>query len=70
MPSINELPLASGDLAAIAEVLSLIDNEPTGIFTSPLIGRIEILRPDSDKDEVIGHLVQYDDWYGFLPIVD
>jgi len=63
-----DMPLASGDLEAIAAVLSKIDADTTGFFASPLVGRIEIYRPDTDTAELIGHLAPYDDWYGFIPI--
>jgi len=68
MPSINQVPLASGDLQLIADLLVKIDEDETGFFTSAHIGRIEVIRDGTD--ELIGHLIPFDDWYGFLPLLD
>ena len=67
MSSIGNVPLASGDLELIAEVLRKIDEDRSGIFSSPILGKIEVFR-DGDANDLIGYLVPFDDWYGFVPL--
>lgn len=67
----SELPLTASDLHEIANALEPLELNPA-IVANPLIGRIEVLRPDGD--EVIGYFQSAqpagftadDDWYGFV----
>jgi hypothetical protein len=63
-----ELPLTASDLQVIAAALEPIEDN-VHIVTSPVIGRIEVYRPDGD--DVIGYFqsagMGEDDWYGFIP---
>lgn len=64
------MPLTAGDLRTIAEALDPIEDNEL-IVKNPVIGRIEVYRPDGD--DLIGHFVTADmgedDWYGFVPVV-
>lgn len=64
------LPLSPGDLHEVAKALETIEFNKV-IVSNPLIGRIEVYRPDGD--DVIGYFesAQFgaeDDWYGFVPL--
>tara|TARA_R110002051_G_scaffold314950_3_gene392651 strand:+ start:16632 stop:16850 length:219 start_codon:yes stop_codon:yes gene_type:complete len=65
----NPFPLTGSDLREIADACDLADAAAGEgrLLASPLIGRVEVYRPGTDGSEVIGHLVPFDDWYGFVP---
>jgi hypothetical protein len=67
----TQTPLTASDLHAVADVVEATETgTAAALLASPLVGRVEIYRPDSRSDEgPIGHLVQADDWYGFVPAV-
>jgi hypothetical protein len=60
------LPLSASDIHAIADTLEKIELLP-GIVDNPVIGRIEVIRPDGD--DLIGYFVREGDvnedpWFG------
>ena len=61
----SDLPLTPSDLRAIAEALDPLEYSEV-LTANPLIGRIEVFRPDGD--EQIGWFAQSDDWYGFVAL--
>lgn len=66
----GDLPLSASDLHAIAAALEPIELLPE-IAQNPVIGRIEVIRPDGD--DVVGYFVREvqdgtdltDAWLGF-----
>lgn len=62
------VPLTGSDLRSIADLTDAVDalTGAGGALDLPQMGRIEVLR-DSDT-EVVGHLVRFDNWYGFKPL--
>ena len=68
-----EIPLSSEDLVEINKSLRewerlLTDGAGEYKKRADLISRIEVSRPGSGGDEVIGHFVLYDGWVGFKPL--
>lgn len=65
----NDVPLSSSDLIEVAKALELV--ELGKIPNNPILGRIEVIRPDSDPGagDVVGYFVKAGDpgdyWYGF-----
>lgn len=63
------LPLAAADMQAIAAALEPIETDQR-ITENPIIGRIEVIRPDGD--DVCGYFVREGDtgkgeaWFGFV----
>lgn len=65
------LPLSASDLRAIADALEPIELQPA-IAQNPVIGRIEVIRPDGD--DVVGYFEREaqdlsdltDAWFGFV----
>lgn len=65
------LPLSASDLRAIADALEPIELQPA-IAQNPVIGRIEVIRPDGD--DVVGYFEREmgdvadmsDSWFGFI----
>ncbi len=63
------LPLSASDLRDIGDALDPIELLPA-IVDSPIIGRIEVLRPGGDEvvgyfDHADGFAEEGDRWYGF-----
>lgn len=64
------LPLSASDLRNIADALDPIETNES-ITENPLIGRIEVIRPDGPPDDICGYFVRegtpgaHDTWYGF-----
>ena len=65
----SKIPFAAEDLTRIADALvafnKMLENDPDTFIE---IGRIEVLS-HYNMNEVIGHIVACDDWYGFEPVV-
>lgn len=66
------LPLSASDMRAIADALDPIEMDPR-IVESSIIGRIEVIRPDGDPDDVCGYFVREgaadssgEAWFGFV----
>ncbi len=64
-----KLPLSASDLHAIADALAPIETNPT-FAENPVIGRIEVVRPDADDpSDVVGWFVRDPldgaPWFGF-----
>jgi len=63
-----KLPLSASDLHAIGDALDPIELL-SAITTNPVIGRIEVMRPDGDGNDLIGYFVREgegeDAWFGF-----
>lgn len=61
------LPLTSWDLNQIANALESL--EVKNLAVNPIFGKIEVIRPDGDSDDVAGYFVREgtgeDSWYGF-----
>lgn len=73
MPS--DMPLTADDLRRIADALDPIETNEK-ITENPLIGRIEVIRPDGDKDDVCGYFEREgkpdgsgEAWFGFFQAV-
>lgn len=69
----DNLPLTASDLRRIADALDPIETNPR-FADNPIIGRIEVVRPDSDMgvEDVCGYFVREGDpdgtgeaWFGF-----
>jgi hypothetical protein len=64
-----DLPLTASDLHAIADAVEEVEKHVDGdglLFGSKLLGRVELHRPDSDNDDLIGYVTPCDGWYGFV----
>ena len=65
-----DLGLSASDLRVIADALDPIETNAL-LTENSVIGRIEVIRPDSDGDDVVGHFVREgeagsgDAWFGF-----
>jgi hypothetical protein len=66
--------LSASDLHAIANALEPIETNEK-ITDNPQIGRIEVIRPDGDDDDVCGYFVREGDpkkageaWFGFRQV--
>lgn len=61
------IPLTSWDLHQVADALERL--EVANLAINQAFGKIEVIRPDSEDDEVIGYFVKEgkkeDSWYGF-----
>ena len=67
----STIPLSASDLHAIADALAVIETDPR-ITENATFGRIEVIRPDGDPDDVAGHFEREGNpdgsgeaWYGF-----
>jgi len=71
--SLGNLPLTASDMRAIADALEPIEFSAV-IAENPIIGRIEVIRPDGDADDVCGYFVREnaagsgDAWFGFTQV--
>lgn len=70
MSGLADMPLTGGDLRSIADAADQV--EETVLAHNSVIGRIEVIRPDSDDQECIGHFVRFDEsdpdmGWGFTP---
>lgn len=61
----HDLPITADELRAIADALDAVE-AASAALNSPLIGRIEVLRPDSSKDDRIGWMIPYEGWWGYI----
>lgn len=70
MTALHGLPLTASDMRAIADALEPIETDER-ITENPIIGRIEVIRPDGDADDICGYFVREGDlgkaeaWFGF-----
>lgn len=69
-----ELPLTASDLRVIADALEPIETSAV-IADNPIIGRIEVIRPDGDAGDVCGYFVREGNpsesgeaWFGFQQV--
>jgi hypothetical protein len=66
----GQLPLTASDLREIADALDPIETL-TKFTENPVIGRIEVIRPGGDADDIAGYFVREgepgsgDTWFGF-----
>lgn len=69
----QSLPLTASDLRVIADALEPIETSAV-IAENASIGRIEVVRPDGDADDVCGYFVREneagsgDAWFGFQQV--
>lgn len=66
------LPLSASDLHVIADALDKIELLP-GVADNPVIGNIEVIRPDGEGNDVVGYFVREgnvkdDPWLGFVAV--
>jgi hypothetical protein len=70
--SLTSTPLTAADLRAIAKSLAewerLLTDGGGYKPRADLVTRIEVSRPWSDSDDIIGHFVLTDGWVGFAPL--
>jgi hypothetical protein len=64
----SDYPLTAGDLRALADALDPIEFHEI-LARNPIVGRIEVYRPDGD--DVVGYFernaLDDDAWLGFVP---
>jgi hypothetical protein len=67
------IPLSASDLQEIGKALDPLETNEY-ITENPVVGRIEVIRPDGDADDVCGYFVREGDigkgeaWFGFRQV--